>query len=186
VAFLILGVLGTMAVSPARTALAQLMTVVYFLFFFLMPWYTAKEETFPEPTRVTGRWITWKQILMTLALLAALVILPLKAVGAESNVALDEVAVDVTNEVSLQNGYKYYMNYCVGCHALGYARYERTANDLGIPPELVTENLIFNDHQIGDLMENAMSPDDAKTWFGAAPPDLTLIGRVRSPEWLYT
>src|SRR5690606_140094 len=186
VSFLILGVLGTMAVSPARTALAQIMTVVYFLFFFLMPWYTAKEQTSPEPSRVTGRWISWKQLLITLALLAALVILPLKAVGAESNVALDHVEVDVTDEISLQSGYKYYMNYCVGCHALGYARYERTANDLGIPPELVMDNIIFNDHQIGDLMENAMSVDDAKNWFGAAPPDLTLIGRVRSPEWLYT
>ena len=31
-----------------------------------------------------------------------------------------------------------------------------------------------------------MSADNAKNWFGAAPPDLTLIGRVRSPEWLYT
>src|SRR5690554_5372075 len=110
VSFIILGVLGTMAVSPARTFLAQVMTVVYFLFFFLMPWYTAREKTFPEPQRVTGRWITWKQMAMSLALLAALVILPLKAVGAESNVALDPIDVDVTKQESLQSGYKYYMN----------------------------------------------------------------------------
>ena len=186
VAFIILGVLGTMSVSPARTLLAQIMTVVYFLFFFLMPWYTAKEQTFPEPQRVTGRWITWKQLAITLALLGALVFLPLKAVGAESNVALDHVEVDVTDQASLQSGYKYYMNYCVACHSLQYARYERTADDLGIPHELILENMIFNDHQIGDLMDNAMSAENAKNWFGAAPPDLTLIGRVRSPEWLYT
>ena len=186
VSFIILGVLGTMSVSPARTFLAQIMTVVYFLFFFLMPWYTAKEKTFPEPQRVTGRWITWKQMAISLALLAALVFLPLKAVGAESNVELDHVEVDGTDQQSLQSGYKYYMNYCVSCHSLGYARYERTANDLGIPTDLILENVIFNDHQIGDLMSNAMSVDNAKNWFGAAPPDLTLIGRVRSPEWLYT
>ena len=78
------------------------------------------------------------------------------------------------------------MNYCVGCHALGYARYERTANDLEIPLDLVVDNLIFGDHAIGDLMENSMSIDDAKVWFGAPPPDLTLIGRVRKPDWLYT
>ena len=186
VAFLILGVLGTMSVSPARTALAQVMTVVYFGFFFLMPLYTAREKCAPEPLRVTGRWITWKQLIITLALLAALVVLPLKAVGSEAGVELDHVEVDVTNQESLQSGFKYYVNYCAGCHSLQYARYERTANDLGIPVELVMDNLIFNDSQIGDLMANAMSVDNAKNWFGAAPPDLTLIGRVRSPEWLYS
>mgnify|MGYP003108807697 CR=1 FL=1 len=186
VSFLILGVLGTMSVSPSRTFLAQIMTVVYFLFFFLMPWYTAREKTFPEPLRVTGRWISWKQMIISLALLAALVILPLKAVGAEANVELDHFEASGTDQASLQSGYKNYMNYCVSCHSLGYARYERTANDLGIPTDLVLENIIFNDHQIGDLMSNAMSVDNAKNWFGAAPPDLTLIARVRSPEWLYT
>ena len=185
VSFLILGVLGTMSVSPARTFLAQIMTVVYFLFFFLMPWYTAKEKTFPEPSRVTGRWISWKQLVISLALLAALVILPLKAVGAEANVELDHFE-PTTDQASLQSGYKDYMNYCVSCHSLGYARYERTANDLGIPTDLILENIIFNDDQVGDLMGNAMSVDNAKNWFGAAPPDLTLIARVRSPEWLYT
>jgi ubiquinol-cytochrome c reductase cytochrome b subunit len=187
VAFLILGVLGTMSVSTARTFLAQVMTVVYFAFFFLMPWYTAKEQTFPEPERVTGRWISWKQLLISLGLLAALVILPLKAVGAESSsVPLDHAEVDVRNQESLQNGYKYYMNYCVSCHSLQYARYERTANDLGIPHELVLQNLIFNEHQIGDLMANTMSEDDGKNWFGTPPPDLTLIARVRNPDWLFT
>jgi hypothetical protein len=31
-----------------------------------------------------------------------------------------------------------------------------------------------------------MKPDDAKVWFGAAPPDLTLVARVRGNDWLYT
>lgn len=186
VSFIILGVLGTLSVSPARTFLAQVMTVVYFGFFFLMPWYTSKEKTFPEPLRVTGRWITWKQLVLSIGLLAVLVVLPLKAVGAESSVPLDHVEVDVSNQESLQNGFKYYMSYCSSCHSLQYARYERTANDLGIPTDVILENVIFNEHQIGDLMENSMSTENAKNWFGAAPPDLTLIGRVRSPEWLYT
>ena len=48
------------------------------------------------------------------------------------------------------------------------------------------DNLVFSDALIGDLIENTLSEDDALDWFGAAPPDLTLIGRVRSPNWLYT
>ncbi|MCI5107827.1 MAG: cytochrome c1 [Pseudomonadales bacterium] len=79
------------------------------------------------------------------------------------------------------------MNYCVACHELGYARYERTALDLGLDNDLVMANLVFDDsHLIGDLMTNAMTKDNAQNWFGAAPPDLTLAGRVHSPDWLYT
>lgn len=189
--FLILGVLGTQSVSPAKTLLAQLMTVVYFAYFFAMPWYTRKEATFPVPERVTGRWISIPQLIGSILLLIVLVVVPLmlsnSAEAAESsNVHLDEVETSFEDKDSLQRGFKYYMNYCVSCHALGYARYERTANDLEIPTDMVLENLVFDDALIGDLIENAINEDDAKEWFGAAPPDLTLIGRVRTPEWLYT
>ena len=54
VAFLILGYLGILPTTPARTALAQICTVVYFLFFFLMPFYTKWDKTKPVPERVTG------------------------------------------------------------------------------------------------------------------------------------
>jgi len=40
--------------------------------------------------------------------------------------------------------------------------------------------------KIGDLMENAMTEDMATQWFGAAPPDLTLVARARGTNWLYT
>lgn len=189
--FLILGVLGTQSVSPAKTLLAQIMTVVYFAYFFAMPWYTRKEVTSTPPERVTGRWISIPQLLGTILLLILLVVLPLMLVSgsaeaAESNVHLDDVEVSFEDKESLQRGFKYYMNYCVSCHALGYARYERTANDLEIPHDLVLENLVYDESLIGDLITNAMSEEHAKEWFGAAPPDLTLAGRVHKPEWLYT
>ena len=191
VSFLILGVLGTQAVSPAKTLLAQVMTVVYFAYFFAMPWYTRKEATFPVPERLTGRWISIPQLLGSIVLLILLVVIPLllsnSAQAAEAtNVHLDEVETSFDDKESLQRGFKYYMNYCVSCHALGYARYERTANDLEIPADVVMANLVFDDAAIGDLIENAISEEDAKAWFVAVPPDLTLIGRVRKPEWLYT
>jgi ubiquinol-cytochrome c reductase cytochrome b subunit len=185
--FLILGYLGTLSVSPGRTVLAQITTVLYFLFFILMPWYTRKEQTFQEPTRVTGRWISNKQMAITLALLAALVLLPLKAVGAEqSNVPLDHVKLDLRDEASLQNGWKFYMNYCHSCHSLKYARFERTADDLGVPHDLVLANLAFGGQAIGELMDNSMQAEQANNWFGVVPPDLTLVARVRSPDWVYT
>ena len=79
------------------------------------------------------------------------------------------------------------MNYCMGCHSLQYQRYNRVAQDLGIPEDIFQANLIFDPAvKIGSLMENAMTEDSAKVWFGATPPDLTLVSRARQPEWLYT
>jgi ubiquinol-cytochrome c reductase cytochrome b subunit len=53
IAFLVLGYLGTLAVTEGRTLVAQVFTLVYFAFFMLMPWYTRMDKTRPEPTRVT-------------------------------------------------------------------------------------------------------------------------------------
>lgn len=191
VAFFVLGVLGTQSVSPAKTVLAQIMTVVYFAFFFAMPWYTRKEKTAQPPERVTGRFITIPQLLGSILLLILLVVLPLMLVSgsaeaSEANVDLEHVKTDFDDKGSLQRGFKTYMNYCVSCHELGYARYARTAEDLEIPEQLVADNLIFDDSLVGDLIVNSMSFEDAQAWFGAAPPDLTLIGRVRHPDWLYS
>ena len=92
---------------------------------------------------------------------------------------------DLNNFPSLQRGAKIYVNYCLGCHELGYHRYERTANDLKIPHQIFEENLIFTGQKIGALMINAMTHKQSKQWFGTPPPDLTLITRSRSPSWLY-
>lgn len=54
VAFVILGVLGVLAPTPARTLLSQVCTVLYFAYFLLMPFYTRLEKTKPVPERVTG------------------------------------------------------------------------------------------------------------------------------------
>ena len=192
VSFIILGVLGVQPVSPAKVWLARILTVVYFLYFFLMPWYTRIEKTSQPPERLTGRWISIPQLIGSILLIAFLVVLPLmlvseRAEAAEAgNLELDHVETDFLDKGSLQRGFNSYMNYCVSCHALGYARYERTADDLEIPHELVLENLIYDDSLIGDQIENSMSEEDANIWFGVAPPDLTLISRVRGPDWLYT
>jgi ubiquinol-cytochrome c reductase cytochrome b subunit len=74
----------------------------------------------------------------------------------------------------------------MGCHSANFSRYERVATDLDIPSKSMMENLVFSQQRIGELMTVAMSTDKSKNWFGAAPPDLTLSARARSPEWLYT
>ena len=121
--------------------------------------------------------------------LAAL-ILAVLPVFAFANAALehplDPVEIDLADKAALQDGARTFGNYCMGCHSAKFQRYERVATDLGIPPELMLENLVFTGAKIGEHMKIGMRPQDAKTWFGAAPPDLTLVARVRGADWLYT
>ncbi len=113
--------------------------------------------------------------------------LPSLVFAAGGNVHLDEANNDLTDKASLQNGAKLFMNYCFGCHSTQYQRYQRVATDLDIPLDLMKEHLVFDpDAKIGQLMENAIPDEQAATWFGAPPPDLTLVARVRGTDWLYT
>ena len=101
-------------------------------------------------------------------------------------VALDEAHVNTKDKASLQNGAKLFVNYCLSCHSASYARYNRVAEDLDIPEALLKENLMFTTEKTGDLMKTTMSASDSKRWFGVTPPDLTLVSRVRKPDWVYT
>lgn len=101
--------------------------------------------------------------------------------------------INLHDKASLQRGAKLYMNHCAGCHSLKYMRYQRMAKDIGIVDsfgdvyqDLVKDNLIFTGAKIGDTIKTAMQEQDAKQWFGVAPPDLSLIARVRGANWIYT
>jgi cytochrome c1 len=87
--------------------------------------------------------------------------------------------------VSMQKGLQIYVNNCLGCHSLAFQRYNRTAKDLLIPEDLMISNLMFTGEKIGDLMTNILPKESAENWFGTAPPDLSLIARSRTPQWLY-
>jgi ubiquinol-cytochrome c reductase cytochrome c1 subunit len=108
--------------------------------------------------------------------------------ASDAGYPLDHMEPDIHDQASLQSGMQTYMNYCVGCHSLQYQRYKRTATDLGIPDSLMLEHLVFDpETKIGDLIENTMSKENARNWFGAAPPDLTLHSNLKGgPDWLYT
>ncbi len=121
---------------------------------------------------------TWMLILSLLT--------PSLALASGSSVHLDHAHNDLTDKASLQRGAKLFMNYCFGCHSTQYQRYQRVAEDLEIPSALMEENLMMVGGKIGDLMENSIDDEQAAKWFGAAPPDLTLVARVRCVDWIYT
>lgn len=114
------------------------------------------------------------------------------ALASGGGVHLEHADVDIHNKESLQRGVKYYVNYCMGCHSLSYSRYNRIAQDLELTEEQVVKNLIFTRNADGEqdkpgaLMKNAISQKHSAEWFGAPPPDLTLVGRSRGADWIYS
>ena len=52
ISFLGLGVLGTLSVSPIATVFARIFSIIYFLFFLTLPFYSGKEKTKELPERL--------------------------------------------------------------------------------------------------------------------------------------
>ena len=123
-------------------------------------------------------------------ILFALLFAPLLAF-ASGDLHLDKAPDRSGNLAALQNGAKVFVNYCMNCHSASFMRYNRL-RDIGLSDDQIRGNLIFSNAKVGDLMTISMQRAEAKTWFGAAPPDLTLVARARSSEsgsgadWLYT
>ena len=123
-------------------------------------------------------------------LLATALFAPLLAVASGPELHLDKAPVS-TDPAALANGAKLFVNYCLNCHGASYMRYNRL-QQIGLSESMIKDNLMFTADKIGEPMRIAMQREEAKVWFGAAPPDLTVIARSRASEfgsgadWLYT
>lgn len=124
-------------------------------------------------------------------LIAAVLMVPALAFASGAAVHLDKAPNLQGDNAALQNGARLFVNYCQSCHGASFIRYEKLL-DLGLSEEQIKNNLMFTGDKIGDTMKIAMRPDEAKKWFGATPPDLTLVARGRASEagsgadWIYT
>lgn len=105
---------------------------------------------------------------------------------ASDEVHLDKANVDLTDNASLQRGAKLFVNYCQGCHSLQFQRYQRMADDIGLTHDEVKQNLMFAGGKIGDHMTTALDAKTGEAWFGAPPPDLSVITRARGVDYIYT
>ncbi|WP_297894971.1 cytochrome c1 [Shewanella sp.] len=119
-------------------------------------------------------------------LIALVTLLPTLAMAASEHVHLEKANVDLHDKASLERGVDLFQHYCSGCHSTQYQRYERVATDIGISMDDMRNKYMFTDAKIGELMQNAIPPKDAAKWFGATPPDLTLVARVRGEDWVYS
>lgn len=122
---------------------------------------------------------------LTVASLLAFV-LTTPAFAAGGSVPLLHADNDVSNTNSLQRGARNFVNYCMGCHSAKYVRYNRLARDLQISEDQLVNNLMFLGGKPHDRMEIAMPEADSTRWFGAPPPDLSLIARSRGTDYLFT
>jgi len=107
------------------------------------------------------------------------------ALASGASYPLDRAPVDLGNQVSLQRGAAAFQSYCSGCHSLGYMRYSRLT-DIGLSEEEIKKALLPTGAKLGDTMGIPMRPQDAKTWFGVMPPDLSVEARSRGSDWIYT
>ena len=124
-----------------------------------------------------------KMIKQLLAILAFAPMLAAASGGAQ--IHLDQAPINLSDKASLQRGAKAFVNYCLNCHSASYMRYSRL-QDLGLTEDQIKNNLLFATEKPGETMTVAMRHADAKVWFGASPPDLSVIARSRSADWLYT
>jgi ubiquinol-cytochrome c reductase cytochrome c1 subunit len=124
-------------------------------------------------------------------MIVALALAPTLVLASSGGFPLDR-AEDRSNDMAaLQNGAKLFVNYCLNCHAATSMRYNRL-KDIGLTDDQIKENLLFTGEKVGDLMKTTLTAKDAKEWFGAVPPDLSVIARAKASsagsgaDWLYT
>ena len=101
------------------------------------------------------------------------------------NIELSKAPVDLTDNQSLQRGARTFTNYCLNCHSAKYMRYSNL-QDIGLSAETIKNDLLFTGNKIGDTMSVNMSIKDSKKWFGASPPDLSVVARSRGADWIYS
>lgn len=93
--------------------------------------------------------------------------------------------IDVTDKASLQRGAATFRDYCLSCHGLSMVRYNQLSK-IGLSKEDIEQSMLTTADKIGDTMQVAMRRDDAKKWFGVAPPDLSLEAAAKKPDWIYS
>jgi ubiquinol-cytochrome c reductase cytochrome b subunit len=184
--FLILAYLGVQPPSPIGERVSQVGTLFYFGFFLLMPWWSrwaspSRCRTVSPLPRTEQETTTMKKLILTLIARAGILAAGGRPCAGGDTIAWDKAPNKTNDLAALQNGAKLFVNYCLNCHSAAFMRYNRLT-DIGLTEQQIKDNLLFTTAKVGETMKAAIDPKQAKEWFGANPPDLTVIGRSRSPR----
>ena len=126
-----------------------------------------------------------KTLIATLLLPAATLLVSPSTMASEGGVRLDAAPINQADVISLQAGARTFANYCLNCHSASLMRWNRLM-ELGLTESQIKDNLMFSGDKVGELMTVAMVRKESMQWFGAAPPDLSVIARARGADWLYS
>ena len=113
--------------------------------------------------------------------------------ASEGGIEWDRFPKERLNDLAaLQSGAQLFVNYCLNCHSASHMRFNRL-RDIGLSEDQIKKNLLFTTEKVGETMKVALDAKQAKDWFGALPPDLTVIARSRADaargsgaDYLYT
>lgn len=119
---------------------------------------------------------------ITSILVLAFLLLP----AAQAQIALKSVKINTSNKAALRNGAAYFMTYCMACHSVRAQRFSSMSHVLGLSLKQIQKNYNSTSLKVHDAMVSSMPTKDAKNWFGIAPPDLSLMVKLKGANYIYT
>lgn len=115
-----------------------------------------------------------------------LFVLPYIAFGAGSSIQLEKANINLKDKASLQRGAILFSNYCMACHSLKYMRYNRIARDLGWTDDEIIKKMAYGQAKPVDDVMTRMLPGVDMEVLGTKVPDLSLMARLKGPDYIYT
>lgn len=120
-------------------------------------------------------------------LLAAVLAAPLAVAGTQTTAPpLKHIKINLADRSALRNGAMFFLQRCMACHSLQGARFGELARPLDLTTKQVQKYLNPTSRRVTQTMVSAMPSDVAKNFLSKAAPDLTVVAKSRSPDWLYT
>lgn len=101
-------------------------------------------------------------------------------------IELEKANNNLRDQDSLQRGAVLFSNYCMACHSVKYMRYNRIARDVGWSDDEVVAKMAYNQAKVVDDVQTRMLPGVAMDVLGTEPPDLSLMARLKGPDYIYT
>jgi ubiquinol-cytochrome c reductase cytochrome c1 subunit len=101
-------------------------------------------------------------------------------------ITLESAQNNLRDQDSLKRGAILFSNYCMACHSLKYMRYNRIARNLGWDEDAIVAEMAYGQSTVVENVTTRMLPGVAMDVFGTEPPDLSLMSRLKGPDYIYS
>lgn len=122
-----------------------------------------------------------------LLVIVAVLLAPAALAGTQTTQPpLKHMTVDLSDTAALRTGALYFMHRCSACHSMQGMRLNELQRPLGLDGKQIQQYLNTSDRRILETMVSSMPQSVAKKFLNTSPPDLTVMAKARSVDWLYT